>query len=137
MQFDGLRDLTTLPADRLETAFEHEDVMAVLPVSEPGSGLATVLVATPRKLGIATLRRMAGTSRWVTRWAPWDAVRLDGRMDPVRGRARQMKAAVIVGGKSFRSVLGGRLGKAALRDFGRSVQRRRRASTDRGLAPKT
>ena len=127
MQFDRLRDLTALPADRLETAFQREDVIAVLPVSRPGSGEATVLVATPGKLGIATLRRFAGRRRWITRWAPWDAVRLDSRPGRADGPAEESQAPVTVGGNDFRSVLGGDAGRVALRDFGRSARQRRRA----------
>ena len=137
MQFDGLRDLTALPADRLETAFQREDVIAVLPVSEPGSGEATVLVATPRKLGIATLRRLAGRGRWITRWAPWDAVRFDGGPKRANGPDVQSEAPVTVGGKEFRAVLGGSTGAVALRDFGRSARRRRRALVGRELAQST
>ncbi len=137
MQFDRLRDMTALPADRLETAFQHEDVIAVLPVSEPGSGEATVLVATPRKLGIATLRRLAGRGRWITRWAPWDAVRFDSGPKRANGPATQSEAPVTVGGKEFRAVLGGSTGTVALRDFGRSARRRRRALVGRELAQST
>lgn len=125
MQFERLRDLTALPADRLETAFQHEHVIAVLPVSEPGSGEATVLVATPRKLGIATLRRLAGRSRWITRWAPWGAVRLDSRATAGSKSSVGSETPVSVGGKRFRSVLGGNTGRAALRDFARSARLRR------------
>lgn len=124
MQFERLRNLTTLPAERLEMAFEHEHVITVLPVSETGSGEATVLVATPRKLGIATLRRLAGRSRWITRWAPWDAVRLIGRGASATDSNERGKARVSVDGKRFRSVLGGDVGRAALRDFARSTRRR-------------
>ena len=76
MRLEDLRDLTTLPSDRLGLDFRAERVLTVLPVSEPNTGQATILVATPTKLGVATLGRPASGSRWVTRWAPWDAVRL-------------------------------------------------------------
>lgn len=134
MRFDRLRDVTALPAERLETAFEHEDVRAVLPVSEPGSGEATVLVATPRKLGIATLRRLAGRSRWITRWAPWDAVQLRGRRAGAAGTTQRRTPPVSVGGRRFRSVLPGDVGKLAWRDFGRYVRQRRRTLRGRESA---
>lgn len=127
MQFDRLRGMTALPADRLESAFRDEDVLSVLPVSEPGSGVATVLVATPRKLGVATLRRLAGRSRWITRWAPWDAVRVSGHPARADGPGGSNGAAVMIGTRGFRAVLGGTSGRGALRDFVRSARQRRRA----------
>jgi hypothetical protein len=132
VRFDGLRDQTTLPADRLEAAFQHEDVMAVLPVQEPGSSTPTVLVATPRKLGVASLRRLAGTRRWVTRWAPWGAVRLDIGPQSTSRRGKRARSVVTIAGKRFRSMLPGPRGTAAAREFGRSLRRRQRAAGERG-----
>lgn len=134
MRFDRLRHLTSLPVERLDSAFQREHVTAILPVSEPGSGLATILVATPRKLGVATLRRPAGKGRWITRWAPWDAVRLPDDFTDHGSRLRRLQPAISVDGRSFRPVLGGRLGKVALSDFHRSVLRRRQAYAPRELA---
>jgi len=130
MRFDGLRHLCSLPAQRLEAALERERVSAVLPVSEVGSGRATVLVATPRKLAIATLRRIAGHDRWVIRWAPWDALRLreEGRSGGSRRRT------IDIGGRSFELVLGGRSGRAAMREFRGHLRRRRQALARRELA---
>lgn len=132
MQFDELRDQTTLPADRLQAAFQREEVMAVLPVCEPGSDTPTVLVATPRKLSIASLRRLAGTRRWVVRWAPWGAVRMEAATDPGSSRGQRSRT-LLIGGRRFRSVLRGRRGAAALRAFRRSLRDRRRASSGRSL----
>ena len=134
MRFDSLRDLTSLPVERLDSAFRREQVTAILPVSEPGSGLATVLVATPRKLGLATLRQLAGDDRWMTRWAPWDAVRLPDDCADSGSRRRRLQPAVSIDGRSFRPVLGGQPGRVALSDFCRSVQRRRQALARRELA---
>ncbi len=123
MRFDGLRHLCSLPAERLEAALERERASAVLPVSEVGSGRATVLVATPRKLAIATLRRMAGHDRWVIRWAPWDALLM-----PEEARSYPFGRGVIaIGGRSFALVLGGRPGRAAVHDFRRHLRKRRQA----------
>ncbi len=133
----GYVDLTSLPVERLDSAFRREQVAAILPVSELGSGLATILVATPRKLGVATLRRLAGHDHWITRWAPWDAVRLpDDSSDPV-ARLRHLQPDISVDGRSFRPVLGGQLGTVALSDFRRSVQGRRHALAPRELAGTT
>ncbi len=130
MRFDGLRHLCSLPAQRLEAALERERVSAVLPVSEVGSGRATVLVATPRKLAIATLRRIAGHDRWVIRWAPWDALRLH---EEARSGALGRRA-IDIGGRSFVLVLGGRPGRAAVRDFRRHLRRRRQVLARREVA---
>jgi hypothetical protein len=129
MRFEDLRDLTTLPSDGLGAAFRAERVLTVLPVSEPNTGQATILVATPTKLGVATLGRPAGGSRWVTRWAPWDAVRLSTSVVVSSGdrRRSRLRAAVRVGGHTFHGVLPGRPGRAALRDFAHTVRPRRQA----------
>lgn len=121
MELDGLRHLCSLPAERLGAALRREDVRAVLPVSEVGSGRPTVLAATPRKLAVATLRRIAGHHRWVVRWAPWDAVRMPEEvLSGSFGRR-----VVDIGGRSFGLVLGGRAGRAALGDFRRYLHGRR------------
>lgn len=136
MRFDELRDLTTLPSERLASAFRGERVLSVLPVSGSVSGEATILVATPTKLGVATLAR--DRSRWVTRWAPWDAVGI--RVPCVMGAGRRrrsrdrLRTAVRVGGRTFPSVLHGAPGQAALRDFARTVRARRRALDLAGIA---
>ena len=134
MRFDRIRGHTSLPLERLDSAFRREHVAAILPVSEPGSGLATILVATPRKLGVATLRQLAGHDRWMTRWAPWDAVRLPDDLADTGARLRRLQPAISVDGRSFRPVLGGQPGRVALSDFRRSVQGRRRALAPRKLA---
>jgi hypothetical protein len=136
MRLEDLRDLATLPSDRLGLDFRAERVLTVLPVSEPNTGQATILVATPTKLGVATLGRPAGGSRWVTRWAPWDAVRLSTGVvvsSDDRRRSR-LRAAIRVGGHTFQSVLPGRPGRAALRDFARTVRSRRQALALPGTA---
>ena len=122
MRFDGLRLLSSLPAERLEAALQREHVSAVLPVSELGSGRATVLAATPGKLAIATLRRIAGRDRWVVRWAPWDAVRMPEEVPDPGASGRRV---IDIGGKSFGLVLGARAGRVAVRDFRRCLQARR------------
>lgn len=131
MRFDGLRHLSSLPVERLEAALQREHVSAILPVSEVGSGRATVLAATPRKLAIATLRRIAGRDRWIIRWAPWDAVRMpeeSGRPDAPGLRV------VDIGGRRFGLVLGGRAGRVALHDFRRPLQARRQTLPRREVA---
>jgi hypothetical protein len=129
MRFGGLRLLSSLPAERLEAALQREHVSAVLPVSELGSGRATVLAATPGKLAIATLLRTAGHDRWIIRWAPWDAVRMPEEV----GRSGAPGRRVIdIGGKSFGMVLGARAGHAAVRDFRRCLQGRRQSLARRG-----
>lgn len=131
MRLDGLRHLTSLPAERLEAALQREHVSAVLPVSEVGSGRATVLAATPRKLAVATLRRIAGHDRWIIRWAPWDAVRMPEEVGRYGAPGRR---GVDIDGRSFGLVLGGRAGRVALHDFRRSLQSRRQALARREVA---
>ena len=130
MRYEGLRHLTSLPAERLEAALRREHVTSVLPVSEVGSGRASVLAATPRKLAIATLRRMAGHHRWVVRWAPWDAVRLPEELPP----ASPGQPVLDVGGRRFLLVLGGPAGRVALHDFRRSLRSGRRVLAPREVA---
>ena len=130
MRFEGLRRLSSLPAERLEAALQREHVSAVLPVSELGSGRATVLAATPGKLAIATLRRVAGHDRWIVRWAPWDAV----RMPAEPGRPGAPGRVIDIGGRSFRLVLGARTGRVAARDFRRCLRGRRRSLASREVA---
>jgi hypothetical protein len=134
MRFDGLRLLSSLPAERLEAALQREHVSAVLPVSELGSGRATVLAATPGKLAIATLRRIAGRDRWVVRWAPWDAVRM---LEGVGGSGAAGPRVVDIGGRTFGLVLGARVGRVAVRDFRRCLQGRRRSLARREVAGAT
>jgi hypothetical protein len=130
MRFEGLRRLSSLPAERLEAALKREHVSAVLPVSELGSGRATVLAATPGKLAIATLRRVAGHDRWIVRWAPWDAV----RMPAEPGRPGAPGRVIDIGGRKFSLVLGARTGRLATRDFRRCLQVRRRSVARREVA---
>jgi hypothetical protein len=129
MRLDDLQELTTLPGERLGLAFRSERVLAVLPVSEPSTGQATVLVATPTKLGVVTLSRRSGRDRWVTRWAPWDAVRLGtGVVASAGDRSHsRLRAAIRIGGHTFHGVLSGRPGRAALSDFALAVRSRREA----------
>ena len=134
MRFDSLRDFTSLPVERLDSAFRREQVTAILPVSEPGSGRATILVATPRKLGLATLRQLEGKGHWMTRWAPWDAVRLHQESADPGASPRRVQPAISVDGRSFHPVLGGLPGRVALSDFHSSVQRRRQLLAPRELA---
>ncbi len=122
MRFDGLRHLSSLPTERLEAALQGEHVSAVLPVSEVGSGRATVLAATPRKLAISTLRQIAGRDRWVVSWAPWAAVRMPEEVGPSGALGRRV---IDIGGRRFGLVLGGRTGRVALRDFRGSLHARR------------
>ena len=123
MRFDRLRRLSSLPAERLEAALQREQVGAVLPVSELGSGRATVLAATPRKLAVATLRRIGGHDRWVIRWAPWDAVRMPEEQPPTKTLSRPV---IDIGGRRFGLVLDGRAGRAAVNSFRRYLRWRRR-----------
>jgi hypothetical protein len=136
MRFDDLHELTTLPSERLGLAFRQERVLAVLPVSEPNTGQATVLVATPNKLGVVTLSRRSNRDRWVTRWAPWDAVRLGTGLAASMGDRSdsRLRAAVRIGGHTFHGVLSGRPGRAALGDFARAVHSRRKALSTQGGA---
>jgi hypothetical protein len=124
MDVHALRHLSSLPAERLELALQRECVGALLPVSEVGSGRPTVLAATPRKLAIATLRRIGGRPRWIVRWAPWDAVRTPGNVVPSRAGERRV---IDVGGRRFGLVLDGRPGRVALHEFRRYLRGRRRA----------
>jgi hypothetical protein len=123
MRFDRLRRLSSLPAGRLEAALQRERVGAVLPVSELGSGRATVLAATPHKLAVATLRRFGTHHRWVIRWAPWDTVRMPEEQDPATTLGRPV---IDIGGRRFGLVLDGMAGRAAVHGFRRYLRWRRR-----------
>jgi hypothetical protein len=122
MRFDRLRRLSSLPAGRLATALQREQVGAVLPVSELGSGRATVLAATPNKLAVATLRRFGHHDRWVIRWAPWDAVRMPEEQDPAATLGRPV---IDIGGRRFGLVLDGVAGREAVHGFRRYLRWRR------------
>jgi len=123
MRFDRLRRLSSLPVERLETALQREQVGAVLPVSELGSGRASVLAATPRKLAVTTLRRVGGRDRWIVRWAPWDAVRMPEEQE---GADPADRPVIDIGGRRYGLVLDGMVGRAAVAGFRRYLRRRRR-----------
>lgn len=125
MRFEEIRAVAPYANKGAGRAFEGQRVLAVLPVCEEGCEDRALLVATPRKLGIATLRLVGKRRRWVTRWAPWDAVHLEGSGET--SGAASIQAVVEVGGHHFRGILEGAPGRSALRDFARTLRARRRA----------
>jgi hypothetical protein len=79
VRFGELRELTSLPIQRVRDQFRYEEVITVLPVQEAVTSRETLLVATRPKIAMQTAVRVP-RGHWISRWAPWDVVSL---ADPV------------------------------------------------------
>ena len=117
MRFLTLKDQTVLPVERIRHQFRNEEVRSVLPARLAGGTSDTLLVATTSALAIVT--GVPGSPRrWLTRWAPWDAVHFGGRIETRHQRGHDVHhLAVRVDRLRFESYLPGRIGLRAMRDF--------------------
>lgn len=128
MRFGDLDGLTGLPIERVRHRFRHEEVITVLPVSEDIAGRDSLLVAIPDKLAVVTGDADPDSHHWMTRWAPWDTVRLadEGETTP-HPEQKGYGLTVYVGGLTFHARLMGPIAQRSLRDFVVAVQARRAA----------
>ncbi len=118
MQFMQLRGLTSLPIDRIVNQFRNEDVRAVLPALVRARTADVLLVATTPALAIVIADPRGREGPWMTRWAPWDTVRLSDGADPWTEQLDdEYQLFVDVGRVRFESRLIGEKGRKALRDF--------------------
>jgi hypothetical protein len=113
MRFRQLAGLTSLPIEAIRSAFHGEDVSTVLPVNDARDGTDTVLVATDVALAMVTGEAGPNGSRWLTRWAPWSAVRISG--------SSHSRLTVQVGPLTFVADPAGEEGHEALVDFLRAA----------------
>ena len=130
MRFKQLQGRTNLPIDEIRRSFRNEDVRTVLPVTAGTGQRESLLVATPSALAIVTGSTESEGGRPMTRWAPWDVVRVsdenqaNGLPEPADDRYR---LAVFVGGLRFDAEAFGEEGRRTLRDFVVATQERRDA----------
>ena len=118
MQFMQLRGLSTLPVELIAGQFRNEDVRAVLPVVVSSSTAEALLVATAAALAIVVADPGGTDGRWMTRWAPWDTVRLSDGTDPWTEQSDdEYQLFIDVGRVRFESRLEGEQGRKTLRDF--------------------
>jgi hypothetical protein len=123
VQFEQLQGLTGLPVTRLRRRFRNEEVRAALPARIETGTTESLLVATTQALAIVTTDPRRADGRWMTRWVPWDEVRLSDGTDPwtvVLDDTYEL--FVHVGTLVFVSSLAGDAGRKALRDFVVAVQ---------------
>ena len=116
MRFGELRGLTSLPIQRVREQFRYEEVITVLPVQDAVTSRETLLVATRPMLALLSAVRMP-PGHWITRWAPWDSVRLADPVAPPDQDEDIHRLTVLVGGRTFHAQLQGESGRRALRDF--------------------
>lgn len=116
VRFGELKGLTSLPIPALREQFRYEDVQTVLPVQDGATAYETIFVATRTMLAVLTALRVP-PGQWMTRWAPWDSVRL---VDPTVASGQDQdvfRLDVLVGSQTFHAQLRGETGRKALRDF--------------------
>ncbi len=128
MRFGDLEGLSALAIEQLRHRFRNEDVLSVLPVRTADSSLDSLLVATTTMLAILTTDD-GSNSAWMTRWAPWDAVRF-ADMGAAAAVEDLFFLTIVVHRARFHAELRGETGRRALRDFVVAVERCRG-----GLAP--
>ena len=125
MRFMQLRGLTSLPIDLIVKQFRNEDVRAVLPALVRARTADALLVATSSALAIVIAEPGGTDGRWMTRWAPWDTVRLSDGADPWTEQSDdEYQLFVDVGRVRFESRLSGETGRKTLRDFVAAVAAR-------------
>jgi hypothetical protein len=123
VRFMQLRGLTGLPIERIEHQFRNEQVQAVLPARVEARAIDALLVATVSALAIVIADTSGSDGRWMTRWAPWDVVRLSDGTDPwTESFEDEYQLFVDVGQVRFESRLGGQAGRKTLRDFVAAVR---------------
>jgi hypothetical protein len=126
VRFRTLKDLTSLPIERIRPQFRNEEVRSVLPARAAINGTESLLVATTTALAIVTAAPAPESGRWVTRWAPWDVVHPDDDVETT-GQAEDgpHHLTVQVDRLRFESVLSGKAGLRIMRDFIASASERR------------
>jgi hypothetical protein len=125
MRFLTLKDQTVLPVERIRRQFRNEEVRSVLPARLGDGTTDSLLVATTSALAIITGAPDSRRRRWMTRWAPWDAVQLGDHIDTRRGRGQDVHhLAIGVDRLRFESTLPGEIGLRAMRDFVDAAQAR-------------
>jgi hypothetical protein len=118
MRFLTLRDQTVLPVERIRDQFRNEEVRSVLPARLEDGTADSLLVATTSALAIITGTADSRRGGWMTRWAPWDAVRLADRIETRHEAGRDVHhLAVVVDRLRFESYLRDEIGFRAMRDF--------------------
>lgn len=118
MRFLTLKDQTVLPVERIRRQFRNEEVRSVLPARLENGTSDSLLVATTSALAIISGEPGSRRRRWMTRWAPWDAVHLGDRIETQRGSGQDVhRLAVSVDRLRFESYLPGEIGLRAMRDF--------------------
>jgi len=128
MRFGDLEGLTSLPIERVRHRFRNEDVLAVLPVTADVADRDALLVATVFKLAVVTGDTDPESPHWMSRWAPWDVVRLAVEEELAPATDRETYGLTIhVGGLVLQARLPGPAGQRALRDFVVMVQARHEA----------
>lgn len=128
MRFRTLKDLSSLPTERIRRQFRNEEVRSVLPARAAINGTESLLVATTTALAIVTATPGPESDRWVTRWAPWDVVHPDDEVE-TSGQAEDgpHHLTVQVDRLRFDSALQGQTGLRAMRDFIAAASERRSA----------
>jgi hypothetical protein len=118
MRFLTLKDQTVLPVERIRRQFRNEEVRSVLPARLEDGTTDSLLVATTSALAIITGAPGSRRRHWMTRWAPWDAVRLDDRIETRREAGHVVyHIGVGVDRLRFESYLPGDTGLRAMKDF--------------------
>ena len=116
MRFGELRGLTSLPIHRVRDQFRYEEVLTVLPVQDVVTSRETLFVATRTTLAVLTAVRVP-PGHWVTRWAPWDTVRVTMPDGSFEQDFEVYRLVVAVGRQELLAQLHGEAGRRALRDF--------------------
>ena len=128
MRFGDLEGLTSLPIERVRHQFRHEEILTVLPVSGDVAGRDSLLVATSSWLAVLTGEADPKSDQWMTRWAPWDAVRFANEGEAAADADEETyHLTVHIDGLTFQARLSGPAGQRALRDFVVAAQARRAA----------
>lgn len=116
MRFGELKGLTSLPINLVRDQFRYEEVLTVLPVWDAATSRETLFVATRPMLALLIPVRVP-QRHWMTRWAPWDVVRIADPGAPPGQEDEVYRLSVMVGNQTFGAQLHGEPGRKALRDF--------------------
>lgn len=117
MRFLTLKDQTVLPVERIRGQFRNEEVRSVLPARLEDGTTDSLLVATTSALAIVS-GEPGSRRRWMTRWAPWDVVRVGARIETQHAPGHDVHhLEVRVDRLRFESYLPGEIGLRAMRDF--------------------
>jgi hypothetical protein len=125
VRFRTLKDLTSLPVERIRSQFRNEEVRSVLPARAVINGTESLLVATTTALAIVTAAPSPERGRWVTRWAPWDVVHPDDVETSGQAEDGPHHLTVQVDRLRFESALSGTVGLRVMRDFIAAASERR------------